>query len=167
MNKVIMMNKEDIEGNTVLSSNANVSRPKEKNNVERDNKRESFKNAKKRNAVKKLKVIRNIGIVFAVGMVLVCRYAYICNIKQEVLNTKQEITKAKKENESLKIRLLKYNNLEYIEKYATEKLNMVKPSMDNAVYCDLNKKNYNKNKNTNDDSKSKNNLIEFIKNKLF
>ena len=43
----------------------------------------------------------------------------------------------KEESEALSVKLLKYDNIAYIEEVATRDLNMVKPDSGEVVYCDL------------------------------
>nr|WP_243429051.1 cell division protein FtsL [Clostridium pascui] len=48
-----------------------------------------------------------------------------------------EINTINKENENLRVELVKFNNLQYIEDVATKKLNMVSPTKSNIMYCNL------------------------------
>jgi hypothetical protein len=44
-----------------------------------------------------------------------------------------------KENENLKVELVKYNNIQYIEEVAVNKLNMVTPDRNDAIYANISK----------------------------
>lgn len=94
---------------------------------------------KKKNTRSKLKVIRNIAIVFAVGIMLIARYSIIYNMQNELSSTQNRVNELNRENENLTVDLVKYNNLQYIEDNAVKKLHMAEPEKSLAVYADLDK----------------------------
>ncbi len=136
---MILMNEEDmVNGNTVLQ-------PEYKPYIETEEKKYGNKNIgkdKKRRVKvkKKLKIIRNIGLAFIVGIVLVYRYSVIYNMQTELNSVESSINEIDRENENLKVDLVKYNNLQYIENNAVNKLHMIVPDRANAVYVNLDKK---------------------------
>nr|WP_243122766.1 cell division protein FtsL [Haloimpatiens lingqiaonensis] len=124
-------------------------------------------NKRKEKLVKnKLKIMLSIGIGFSMGIILVMRFAYICNLRQESITMQNQIATIGKENENLKVELLKYDNIKYIEEIAVKKLNMERPNLGQAIYCDLDTKYFKDNKLQKKDTK-KLSFIEFIKSKLF
>ncbi|WP_245331434.1 cell division protein FtsL [Clostridium algifaecis] len=87
----------------------------------------------------KLRVIRNIGIIFIIGIILISRYSAIYNMQMELNSTQNRIENLNTENGNLMVELVKYNNLQYIEDNAINKLHMIQPSKASVVYVDLNK----------------------------
>jgi cell division protein FtsL len=122
-----------INGNTVLAPNYMPYRESEQNGQVRKNK------SNKKNINKKIIVMRNIMIAFIVGITLVGRYCIIYNLQSELNTTKQNISALNKENENLKVELVKYNNIQYIEDVAVNKLGMVTPDRNDAIYADVSK----------------------------
>ncbi len=123
-----------ISGNTVLAPNYEPYRESEQKRQVRKNR------SSKNNINKKIIVIRNIMIAFIVGITLVGRYCIIYNLQSELNTTKQNIAALNKENENLKVDLVKYNNIQYIEDVAVNKLGMVTPDRNDAIYADVSKK---------------------------
>ncbi|HEY5576615.1 MAG TPA: septum formation initiator family protein [Clostridiaceae bacterium] len=123
-----------INGNTVLAPNYMPYRESEQKRQVRKN------SSNKKNIHKKIIVIRNIMIAFIVGITLVGRYCIIYNLQSELNTTKQNIAALNKENENLKVDLVKYNNIQYIEDVAVNKLGMVTPDRNDAIYADVSKK---------------------------
>lgn len=105
-------------------------------------KREHIKINKQKSINKKAKVLRNILILFAIGITLVYRYSLIYNMEKEIINVKKEIASVNADNENIRIGLLKYSNIEVIEKNANSKLNMIPKSRMNVIYIDLDKNNF-------------------------
>lgn len=126
-----------IDGNTVLAP-SHV--PYRESEHERQVKRNKARNkAKNKNINKKVIIMRNIMIAFIVGITLVGRYCIIYNLQSELNTTKQSIAAFSKENENLKVELVKYNNIQYIEDVAINKLGMVTPDRNDAIYADISK----------------------------
>ncbi|MFL0195515.1 hypothetical protein ACJDU8_08040 [Clostridium sp. WILCCON 0269] len=135
---MIVINEKDmINGNTVLQ-------PEYKPYKETEEKKYRHKKTgkdKKRNikVKKKLQVIRNIGLAFTVGLILVYRYSIIYDMQTELNSVEVNISEVNRQNENLKVDLVKYNNLQYIENSAINKLHMVVPNQANAAYVNLDK----------------------------
>lgn len=131
------MAKEDImiRGNTVLAPNQvpYVNREIEKQHIIKKKKKQNRK-------IKKQAIfIRNIFIVFLIGLTLIGRYSAIYNMQQKLNSIKSNINEMNKENDNLKVELVKYNNLHYIEDIATNKLHMVTPNRNDAIYANISK----------------------------
>lgn len=131
---MIVMNEENmINGNTVLQ-------PEYKPYEKTDGNIHKKKNISRQKKVKKkLKVLLNICVFFIIGLTLIYRYSVIYNMQTELNSVESNISDINRQNENLTVELVKYNNLEYIEKNAESKLNMVVPDKGNAVYTNLNK----------------------------
>ena len=133
MNRVIVANEDImIRGNTVLAPSQvpYVNREKEKNQIIK----------KKNRKIKKQAIfIRNIFIAFIIGLTLIGRYSTIYNMQQQLNSTKSNINEMNKENDNLKVELVKYNNLHYIEEVATNKLHMITPNRNDAIYANISK----------------------------
>jgi cell division protein FtsL len=123
-----------ISGNTVLAPNYEPYRESEQKRQVRENR------ISKKNINKKIIVMRNIMIAFIVGITLVGRYCILYNLQSELNTSKQNIAELNKENENLKVDLVKYNNIQYIEDVAVNKLGMVTPNRNDAIYADVSKK---------------------------
>ena len=126
-----------IDGNTVLAPNYEPYRESEH---ERQVKRNKARNkARNKDINKKVVIMRNIMIAFIVGITLIGRYCIIYNLQSELNTTKQNIAALNKENENLKVELVKYNNIQYIEDAAINKFGMVTPDRNDAIYADISK----------------------------
>lgn len=140
MNKVIVVNENSvIRGNTVLKPDYN---PYIDDQYEREEERKrKLKHNKQRNRRmrNKVKVMRNIALIFITGLTLIGRYCIIYDMQMEFNLVKSSISTVNKENENLKVELVKYNNLQLIEETATNKLQMIKPDKSSAVYTNLDK----------------------------
>nr|WP_206154800.1 hypothetical protein [Clostridium muellerianum] len=87
----------------------------------------------------KIKTIRNISLAFTVGVLLVGRYCVIYNMQQQLNSINKNINQVNRDNENLKVDLVKYNNIQYIEDSAINKLHMIAPDKGTAVQADLDK----------------------------
>ncbi|MEA5008388.1 hypothetical protein [Clostridium tyrobutyricum] len=133
MNKLIVMNEDKIiSGNNAIQPEYETYKPTVK-------KVKVKKNNRKKQTKHKIKVMRNIGIVFVIGVVLIARYSIIYNMQMQLNSTQNRVDKINKQNENLTVELVKYNNLGYIEDTAINKLHMIQPQKSSAVYADLNK----------------------------
>lgn len=165
---MILMNKNNIDGSTALVPKREEINYEEERRKQQKKEMDLLNKRKEKSLKNKLGIMLSIGIVFSIGMILVLRFAYICNLRQQVIDTQNQITTISRENENLKVELLKYDNIKYIEKVATEKLNMERPNLGHAVYCDLGTKYFKQNTKENGINKGKKiSFIEFIKSKLF
>ncbi|WP_446899314.1 hypothetical protein ACSVC9_05360 [Clostridium sp. LBM24168] len=133
MNKLILMNE-----NKMINGNNAINPEYESHESVVQRKKTKTKN-KKRSTSNKLKVMRNIAIIFAVGIVLIARYSIIYNMQKELSFAQSRVNELNRENENLKVDLVKYNNLQYIEDNAVKKLHMGEPEKSIAVYADLDK----------------------------
>lgn len=104
--------------------------------------KEHLKINKEKAIIRKVKTIRNIVILFALGIILIYRYCLIYNTEKEIIDVRKSISSINSENESLKISLLKYNNIGSLEEAAVDKLNMIPKSKTSAIYIDLDKNNF-------------------------
>lgn len=159
MNRVIVTNEEAmIRGNTVLA-------PRQVPNKHRDYEKKN-KNRKKRNIKikNKLIVMRNIILVFLIGMILVGRYCAIYNMQKQLNTINSNISELNKSNDNLKVELVKYNNLHYIEEVATTKLKMITPNRNDAIYCNISKE---KIVSTSDQSNTKSSLLSKVVKSIF
>ena len=122
-----------IRGNTVLA-------PRQVPNRHREIEKKQIKRKKTNRRIKnKLLVMRNIILVFVIGMILVGRYCAIYNMQKQLNSINSNITELSKTNDNLKVELVKYNNLHYIEEVATTKLKMITPNRNDAIYCNISK----------------------------
>ncbi len=158
VNKVIVAKKEfEVYGNTVLE-------PQEYEELEKS--RKQANQSKRQNDIKKKKgILTNILIGFVIGMVVIARYCMIYSYQQASSKAKAQIEVLSKENDAYQVDLIKFKNISYIEKTATTKLHMVKPSASDIKYFNLSKNNLG----TNDNSKIRisNTVVNKIKNVMF
>lgn len=164
-----MMNKENlVNGNTVLAPQRQVINPapNEKSQEAERKKKESLNRAKKEGRKEKLSILRNIAILFGIGVVLIGRYSAIYHMQKDLSNTRTTINRLSRENESLKVDLVKASNIQNVEEIATTKLHMIPADKNKAVYADLTKENF-KNTTTKNQEKKERSLMEKIKNILF
>ncbi|KAA8668112.1 hypothetical protein F3O63_14875 [Clostridium sp. HV4-5-A1G] len=131
---MIVMNEENIiNGNAALQPEY---KPYRKHSNKIHKKKDVNRQAKVK---KKLKVILNICVFFVVGLTLIYRYSIIYNMQTELNSVESNISDINRQNENLTVELVKYNNLKYIEENAMNKLKMVVPNKQNAVYINLDK----------------------------
>ena len=136
MNILILTNGDMIiRGNTVLAPNQVPDRNREIEKQQIIKK----KNIKNRKIKEQAFVIRNIFIVFLVGLALIGRCCSIYNMQKQLNTIQSNISDLNKDNDNLKVELVKYNNVQYIEEVATNKLHMVTPDMNNAIYANISK----------------------------
>lgn len=134
---MIITDKESyVKGSTALAPEIQPNEKKKK-----DNKREKQLLVKEKNksAKNKLKIIRNISLTFLIGVTLIGRYSKIYNLQKQLNTINGDITMLNKDNENLKVELVKFSNIQYVEDIATKKLGMVRPTKDSIIYCDMNK----------------------------
>lgn len=138
-----------LEGKNRFSGNT-VLKPQYEPQIEKDKdkekeKKEQYKRNKKvqqKLLKKKFKTLRNIIIVFILGITLVARYGILYGMQKELTNINSEISEVEKESENLKVELVHYSNLSNIEKVAGQNLKMVPPNKDSAIYTDLSYDNF-------------------------
>lgn len=113
--------------------------PKERvKNPEIDRQRkEERRKARKVKILKFLKFNGSIVAAGVVGLTIVGRYGSIYADQKEIISLQEKIHVMKEESEALSVKLLKYDNIAYIEEVATKELNMIKPKSGEAVYVDM------------------------------
>lgn len=84
-----------------------------------------------------LKMITMVILMFGIGTLIVSRYAMIMNLSNQSKDIKSSIAMNQKENEQLKLELMKYYDIKQIEHDATAELNMVRPTSQNTVYISV------------------------------
>lgn len=138
---MIVVNEENsISGNNVLQPEYVPYIDQE--DKERELRRKAKNKRLKQKKIKdKIKVLRNIILSFIIGITLVGRYCVIYNMQRELNSISTNINELNKENENIRVDLLKYNNIQYIENIAVNKLHMIYPDKGSAVYTDLKKQN--------------------------
>lgn len=153
-----------IKGNTALAPEL---QPNEENNKE--SKVEKQKVIKKRNLriKNKLKILRNISITFVLGVALIGRYGKIYSLQKQLNTVNQNISSINKENENLKVELVRFSNIQYIEDVATKKLKMVRPTKGSIIYCDMNKEIFKYDNNNKNENKVRDNTLKEFFSKLF
>lgn len=131
-----------INGNTVLAPQYDPSIDEEYLELKKKRK-EKLKIKNKKNMKMKLAIIRNIVLVFIIGITLIGRYSSIYNMQQQLNKTQNEITDLNRQNDSLKVELVKENDVQQIQDTAVTKLNMVQPDKNAVTYTNLSKDNFN------------------------
>ena len=164
MNKVIIeKNKFQVHGNTVLAPDESFRKQKYE---DLEKSRKQIKDAKNQRDIKKKKsILMNILLGFVIGVTIIARYSMIYNIQDATSKTRDEIAALNKENDAYKVQLIKFRNISYIEKIATEQLHMVKPRISDIQYCNLSKDNLNTKEQV--EMKISNNIINKIKEIVF
>ncbi|WP_291582904.1 septum formation initiator family protein [Clostridium sp. UBA6640] len=130
---LVEKDKNVISGNTVLKPKI-TSVPKKQEDKKHSHK---TKIEKKQILKRRLKLIRNIGLSFVVAIVILFRYSSIYKAQGDIIKKQDEIYNLREQNESMRVELIKFNNLKYIEDIAINKLNMKKPNAGVAIYCNL------------------------------
>lgn len=156
-----------INGNTVLAPEYVPSR-RHKNEEDEKLKRERKQkliNERNIKVKKKTRTLKNIGIVFVLGVTLIGRYCAIYNMQKNLSEVKTQISTLNKENENLRVELVKFNNMVYIEDIAVNKLHMVRPEKSLAIHLNLSKDNFEDTLSENDIKHES--LLQKIKNILF
>lgn len=159
---------EYINGNTVYAPDRVKESPLKKEEYEklRKTKIERINRIKKKKNVQKRKVIVAIIAIFGVGLSLIWGEAQVYSNQRKLTSIKKEIVEINRQNDDLKIQLLKVSSLENIKQNAENKLHMITPDRKNVIYADLSKDNFNKEPKDGSESKTKD-LWWRIKNLLF
>ena len=72
--------------------------------------------------------------IFSLSMVLVMRYAKVAELEREILLAKAQYEQLESSNIARKVKLKQNIDIENVEKIATEKLGMVKPSKSQIIH---------------------------------
>jgi hypothetical protein len=140
VNKVIVeKNTFQLNGNTVLSPEESFRKGRYEDLEKSRKQTESSKRLKE--LKHKQSVLKNILLVFIIGVTIISRYCMIYNYQNITSKARAEIELLGKENDSYKVDLIKFKNISYIQKAATEKLHMVKPKISDIQYVNLSKNN--------------------------
>ncbi len=75
--------------------------------------------------------------IFALSMILVTRYAKVAELEREIEIIKAQYERLESSNIARQVRLQQNVDIEEIEKTATEKLGMVKPSKNQIVHIEI------------------------------
>jgi cell division protein FtsL len=130
-----------INGNTVLSPqrtalpNERIKREEEAKKKQQEKQKQQQRQQQKLHIA--LKFAGTLVVGFTVAFTVLFRYSSIYTTQNQLIQVNNEINSIAEENESLKVQLIKYNNISYIEEVATKELKMVSPIAGNAVYCNL------------------------------
>lgn len=162
---MIITEKENyINGSTVLAPQFEPSEEKKQNN--KFKKQTEIKKRNKR-VKNKLKIIRNISLTFLIGVILIGRYSKIYNLQKQLNTMNYDMNVLNKDNENLKVELVKFSNIQYIEEVATKKLQMIKPTKESIIYCDMKKEIFKYENNIKTENKSKENTFKNFFKDLF
>ncbi|MBU3142278.1 hypothetical protein [Clostridium sp. CF012] len=160
---IVEKNKFGMDGNTVLAPEHGIQKRKYE---DLEKSRQQTNQGKKLKDIKKKKnILTNIFLVFVIGIIIIARYCMIYNYQNTTTKAKAQIEVLSKENDAYKIQLIKFRNISYIEKTATEKLHMVKPRISDVQYCNLSKNNLGSVQNV--EVKVSNEIVNKIKNFIF
>jgi len=152
-----------MDGNTVLAPDDAIQKRRYE---DLEKSRQQTNQSKKLKDIKKKKnILTNIFLVFIIGIVIIARYCMIYNYQDSTSKAKAQIEILSKENDAYKVQLIKFRNISYIEKTATDKLHMVKPSISDVQYCNLSKNNLGTTENL--EVKVSNEIVNKIKNFIF
>jgi len=145
VNKVIISEKENyFNGNTVLVPEYIPSSPQKREQLEELERarRQNIEKKRNRRIQYKFNVIQSVGIIFIIGITLIYRYSVIYNMQKNINMVNTEISQVSKQNEDLKIQLIKVSSIQQVEQVATEKLHMITPDKNHVIYSDLSKNNF-------------------------
>ncbi|MBE6065302.1 cell division protein FtsL [Clostridium cochlearium] len=151
-----------VDGSTVMAPEVHI---EEKSQKKKEKK--VFRKKKPNNSRKKLSIIGKILTVFIVGTIIIGRYSKIYNMQKQLNNINNSIVKLNKENENLKVELLKLNNIKSVEDIAIGKLKMSVPTKENMIYCDMSKEIFKLNKNANEEKNKNKGVIANFLSKLY
>ncbi|WP_096635526.1 cell division protein FtsL [Clostridium cochlearium] len=151
-----------VDGSTVMAHEVHI---EEKSQKKKEKK--VFRKKIPNNSRKKLSIIGKILTVFIVGTIIIGRYSKIYNMQKQLNNINNSIVKLNKENENLKVELLKLNNIKSVEDIAIGKLKMSVPTKENMIYCDMSKEIFKLNKNANEEKNKNKGIIANFLSKLY
>lgn len=131
----VIYNSNIINGNTVLVPDYE---PYRKKSEQKDKKLRQIKKeqANKRKLVHE-KVLSLVLCIFVFGIASIYRYCSVYKAQMQLTEVNSEISSIQKENDDLKLKMIKYNNMQYIEETATSKLHMVRADKNSVIYANL------------------------------
>lgn len=163
---IIKDGKSYINGNTVLSPERKANEPLRKEQYDKLRKAQLERESriKKEQLKKKKSTIQVITFIFALGLILIGRYAMIFNMQKNLSTIKKEIEVVNAQNEALKVDILRISSFEKVKNTSEKQLKMIEPDKNNALIMDLSKDNFKDSKAQ--DAKAKS-IIEKLKKYLF
>ncbi|MFA9398758.1 MAG: septum formation initiator family protein [Clostridiaceae bacterium] len=123
-----------IEGNTVLVPDFETPY-KEHKKSRTEKKQKDLEKARKHKKTQ----IRNVTIAFIFGITIIGRYSIIYNTQNSVANMENSIKELSDENGRLNVIIAENSNINNIEIYAKDNLNMINENEGPLVYSDLSK----------------------------
>ena len=130
-------------GTSPIKLEPNVIKREKKPNVKvvKDVPRQQIKISKGQRK-KQLKITVTVAGIFLLLLTISCRNSQIDKKFNQIQSQKKELAAIQKENEQLEVNIESSINLTNIEKEASEKLGMQKPTNEQKVYVSLPKKDY-------------------------
>jgi cell division protein FtsL len=163
VNKLIVTDKNYINnGNTALAPERKSSEDKRYKVKQEEN--EKLRKLRQSKLRSQAKVMIGIALTFTIGFTVVYRYSSIYNMEKNLSAATMENDNMNKNNENLKLQLMKNSQIQIIEDKAS-KLNMVKSDKNQAAYVDYNRQTLKSNNTV--DSKKQKSIFQQIKDKLF
>ncbi len=157
----MVTDKEYIKGSTVSIPNRKAEKDTKKQDLEvKRIQQERRKELIKKQKNNKKNTLQAIALVFICGLIVIWRYGEVYTVQKQLGTIRTEQTTLQRENDTLKIEILKVNNFAYIKDNAESKFNMVEPSKDNAMIADIAKDNFNENL---EENKTENSFLQKIK----
>lgn len=140
---MVMTNKNIyVNGSSALNVNSLPNKKDKKYKELEDFKREHSKRKRKEQRALRVRVYASIALTFTMGYSVVHRYSAINKLEKSIIETRAQINNVNAVNEDLRIELLKYKNIAFIEDYAVNDLNMAYPTSETRVFADLSRDNF-------------------------
>lgn len=165
VNKVIMNENRSsyFNGNTVFESMPQeIPESSESRKLEQQ-KRQIIRNENNKKATHNLLAMVKIVLLCIAGLFIVYRYASIYSMEAKIASIGTQTENVNYESENIYLELLKFNNIDYIQNTAINKLHMSFPDKNSKEIVDLTKNNFNDEVKT----EKKESVIQVIKDKLF
>lgn len=164
MNRLILKDK------NYINNGSSALQPERKHYGEDDKRSLIQEENKRRKKVKQsklkyqAKVMFGIALTFIVGFTVVYRYSVIYNMEKQLSAATTKNNNAIKENENLKLELMKYNQIQSIRDRAS-KMNMVQTDKNKAVEVNYDRQTLKTDKNINDEKDKS--IFQVLKNLQF
>ncbi|MCX7884123.1 MAG: hypothetical protein N2448_03725 [Caloramator sp.] len=126
-----------MSNNKKLYSYGNVAYDFEPSIIKEEKKRKRQKVNNKKKTKVKLKLMTCIMVLSMLSFLSLCRFAAIIKITNNIHSIKKEIKQIQKNNEDLKVKMAKYNNIKNIETFAVSKYGMIVPDRQSVRYVDV------------------------------
>lgn len=135
---VVEKPKNRIEGSAALApERKQVPKRKVQNPERKRAEREALRQERRNKILGFLKLNGSVIAAGVIGITIVSRYSTIYENQKTINELQADIKTMEESSEDLSIKLMKFNNIAYIEEVATNKLGMVEASSINAIYSDL------------------------------